>query len=56
VQEVQARAAALKTLLQTKQLDATLVTQLVVQSLNPLQVSLEIARLRLQESSDEQTW
>ena len=48
--------AALKTLLQTKQLDANLVTQLVVQSLNPLQVSLEIARLRLQESSDEQTW
>jgi hypothetical protein len=56
VQDVQARVNALKTLLNTHTLDPNLITHLVISALNPLQVSLEVAKLRLQDYGDQETW
>lgn len=56
LQEVQARVAALKLLLNGRDLDSTVAMQLVISALNPLQVSLEVAKFRLQDYGDQEAW
>jgi Biotin-requiring enzyme len=56
IQEVQARVNSLKMLLNTHSLDSNITTQLVISALNPLQVSLEIAKFRIQDYGDQNTW
>lgn len=56
VQEVQARVNALKVLLNAQNIDPNLTMQLVISALNPLQVSLEVAKFRLQDYGDPRTW
>lgn len=56
LQEVQARVAALKLLLNGRELDSTVAMQLVISALNPLQVSLEVAKFRLQDYGDKEAW
>lgn len=56
VQEVQARVVSLKTLLNSPPVDQNVAMQLVISALNPLQVSLEVARFRLQDNGEHDAW
>jgi hypothetical protein len=56
LQEIQARVGALKLLLNGRDLDSAVAMQLVISALNPLQVSLEVAKFRLQDSGDKEAW
>jgi hypothetical protein len=56
VQDVQAHVAALRQLLSLREMNPQLAIQLVVSALNPLQVSLEIAKLRLRDHDKEAVW
>jgi energy-converting hydrogenase A subunit M len=56
VQEVQARVNVLTQLLNLQNLDPNIVMQVVTSSLNPLQVSIEIARLRLMDHGEKEAW
>lgn len=56
VHEVQARVVALKSLLNAPPADPQIAMQLVLSALNPLQVSLEVARFRLQDAGEHEAW
>ena len=61
IQEVQARVSALKSLTgiesESSESESGIALQLVIGALNPLQVSLEVAKLRLQEyGQQEEIW
>lgn len=56
VQEVQANVTSLKQLLQIEIIDEKIAIQLIVGALNPLQVSLEKARLRLLDYGYDEIW
>jgi hypothetical protein len=56
VQDVQAHVAALRQLLSLREMNPQLAVQLVVSALNPLQVSLEIAKLRLRDYDKGDVW
>ncbi|RRB04441.1 hypothetical protein [Larkinella rosea] len=56
IQDVQARVRSLKMLTTSKNLDPNITMQLVITALNPLQVSLEIAKFRIQDYGDQDIW
>lgn len=56
VHEVQARVSSLKLIINTNTNDSQIATQLVISALNPLQVSLEVARFRLQDHGEKEVW
>lgn len=56
VHEVQARVAALRVLLNNDAIDHNISMQLVISTLNPLQVSLEVAKLRLADANNSDMW
>lgn len=56
VQEVKARASALRILMNATELDTALVIQMLTGALNPLQVSLEKARYVLEDYGDKESW
>ncbi|MEO1094310.1 MAG: hypothetical protein AAFX01_05365 [Cyanobacteria bacterium J06638_28] len=55
VQELQARINALKTLLNYQNISPEIASQLVITALNPLQVSLEIVKIKLSDLEDEKS-
>lgn len=56
IQELQARVSALKTLVNYTTLDPNIATQIMVSSLNPLQVSLNIVEIRLKDAGQNELW
>jgi len=56
VQDLQARVNAMKSLLNLQAVDPKLINQIIVTALNPLQVSMEVAKLRLADYGELETW
>jgi len=56
IQDVKARAVSLNLLLTEEELDPSVVIQILVGSLNPLQVSLEKARYVMEDYGDKESW
>lgn len=56
IQELQARVSALKTLLNYKEVDSSIATQILMSALNPLQVSLNIAEYRIKDANQIEVW
>ena len=56
VYQLQAHTKSLRHLLDIKDTESAIATQLVITALNPLQVSLEVAKMKLEEQGQKELW